>query len=65
MTASEVKKQVLWFDDGKRPNVADELAKDVINENFASFGDAHECSRGHGYMGGTCPAALRQGPPSS
>jgi D-3-phosphoglycerate dehydrogenase len=27
MTASQVRKQVLWFDDGKRPNVTDELAK--------------------------------------
>src|SRR5690606_15005290 len=28
MAASKVRKQVLWFDDGKRPNVADELAKE-------------------------------------
>jgi hypothetical protein len=45
--------------------IAAELARDMVDDNFASFGDAHSSSCGHGYMGGTCPAALCQGAPSA
>jgi Lipase (class 3) len=45
--------------------IAAELAKDMVDENFASFGAAHSVSCGHGYMGGICPAAVCQGEPSS
>jgi hypothetical protein len=45
--------------------IATELAKDVVDENFASFGDAHSSRCGHGYMGGTCPAAVCQAAPST
>jgi len=38
--------------------IAAEIAKDVVDENFASLGDAHSSQCGHGYMGGTCPAAV-------
>jgi pimeloyl-ACP methyl ester carboxylesterase len=44
--------------------IAAELAKDVVDKNFASFGDAHSSRCGHGYMGGTCPAAVCLGAPS-
>jgi pimeloyl-ACP methyl ester carboxylesterase len=44
--------------------IAAELAKDMVDGNFASFGDAHSSRCGHGYMGGTCPAAVCQGVPS-
>jgi hypothetical protein len=38
--------------------IAAELGEDVIEGNFASFGDAHSTACGHGYMGGVCPAAV-------
>jgi hypothetical protein len=44
--------------DERLMEIAAELAKDVIDEHFTSLGDAHSCQCGHGYMGGTCPAAL-------
>jgi hypothetical protein len=44
--------------------IAAELAKDMVDESFASFGDAHSSRWAHGYMGGACPAAICQGPPS-
>jgi Lipase (class 3) len=42
--------------------IAAELGKDILDENFSSFGDAHSSQCGHGYMAGTCPAAVCQGP---
>jgi hypothetical protein len=45
--------------------IAAELAKDVIQENFSSFGAAHSSACGHGYMGGTCPAAVCAGAPTA
>jgi hypothetical protein len=42
-----------------------ELAKDMVDDNFASFGDDHSSRCGPGYMGGTCPAAVCQGAPNS
>ncbi len=45
--------------------IAAELAKDVIADNFSSFGDAHSSACGHGYMGGTCPAAVCAGAPAA
>jgi pimeloyl-ACP methyl ester carboxylesterase len=44
--------------------IAAELAKDMVDGNFASFGDAHSSRCGHGYMSGTCPAVICPGPPS-
>ena len=44
--------------------IAAELAKDMVDENFASFGDAHSSRCGQGYMGGTCPPNICQGAPS-
>lgn len=41
--------------------IAAEIAKDVIEDSFASLGDAHSSQCGHGYMGGTCPAAVCAG----
>ena len=45
--------------------IAAELAKDMVDENFASFGDAHSSRCGQGYMGGTCPPNICRGAPSS
>jgi pimeloyl-ACP methyl ester carboxylesterase len=45
--------------------IAAELAGDVIDWNFSSFGDAHRCACGFGYMSGTCPAAVCQGAPTA
>ena len=44
--------------------IAAELAKDMVDENFASFGDAHSSRCGQGYMGSTCPPNICQGAPS-
>jgi triacylglycerol lipase len=41
--------------------IAAEIAKDVIDDSFASLGNAHSSQCGHGYMGGTCPAAVCAG----
>jgi Lipase (class 3) len=38
-----------------------ELGKDIYDEDFSSFGDAHSCLCGYGYMSGTCPAAVCKG----
>jgi hypothetical protein len=46
-------------------DVAAELAEDVIDWDFSSFGEAHSCACGHGYMGGTCPAAVCQAAPTA
>jgi hypothetical protein len=35
--------------------IAAELARDMVDENFASFADAYSSRCGQGYMGGTCP----------
>ena len=43
--------------------VAFELGKDIYDEDFSSFGDAHSCACGYGYMSGTCPTAVCQEPP--
>ena len=42
MAQHNVQKQVLWFDDGKRPNVADELAKekDIVVHRLSTAGPA-------------------------
>ena len=37
-----------------------ELARDIYDEDFSSFGNAHSCLCGYGYMSGTCPAAVCQ-----
>jgi hypothetical protein len=42
--------------------IAYELAKDIYDDNFSSFGNAHSCMCGFGYMSGTCPTAVCQGP---
>jgi pimeloyl-ACP methyl ester carboxylesterase len=49
--------------DERLAEVAFELGKDLYDEDFSSFGDAHSCACGHGYMGGTCPLAVCQGAP--
>jgi hypothetical protein len=51
--------------DERLVEVSAELAKDVIDRNFSSFADAHSVACGHGYMGGTCPAAVCQGAASA
>ena len=49
--------------DERLAEVAFELGKDIYDEDFSSFGDAHSCACGRGYMGGTCPTAVCQGAP--
>jgi len=49
--------------DERLAEVAFELGKDLYDEDFSSFGDAHSCACGHGYMGGTCPTAICQKAP--
>jgi hypothetical protein len=44
-------------------DTAFELGKDIYDEDFSLFGDAHSCLCGLGYMSGTCPAAVCQGAP--
>ncbi|MEM7022008.1 MAG: lipase family protein [Pseudomonadota bacterium] len=41
--------------------IAGEIAKDAVDWNFSSFGDAHSSACGHGYMSGACPASVCQG----
>jgi pimeloyl-ACP methyl ester carboxylesterase len=49
--------------DERLAEVAFELGKDIYEEDFTSFGEAHSCACGQGYMGGTCPIAVcRQAP---
>ena len=43
--------------------VVAELAEDVVDWDFSSFGQAHSCACGEGYMGGTCPIAVCQAAP--
>jgi pimeloyl-ACP methyl ester carboxylesterase len=38
--------------------IAFELARDIYDQNFSSFGNAHSCLCGFGYMSGTCPTAV-------
>jgi pimeloyl-ACP methyl ester carboxylesterase len=40
-----------------------ELAEDIYDEDFSSFGNAHSCLCGFGYMSGTCPSAVCQKAP--
>jgi hypothetical protein len=47
--------------DERLAEVAFELGKDIYDENFSSFGNAHSCLCGFGYMSGTCPAAVCSG----
>jgi hypothetical protein len=49
--------------DERLAEVAFELGKDIYDEDFSSFGDAHSCACGYGYMSGTCPTAVCQGAP--
>jgi hypothetical protein len=49
--------------DARLLEVAAELAEDVIDWDFSSFGKAHSCACGQGYMGGTCPIAVCQAAP--
>lgn len=49
--------------DERLAEVALELGKDIYDEDFSSFGEAHSCACGQGYMGGTCPIAVCQGAP--
>jgi pimeloyl-ACP methyl ester carboxylesterase len=51
--------------DERLGEVAFELGKDIYDEDFSSFGDAHSCLCGFGYMSGTCPSAVCQGPPGA
>ena len=51
--------------DERLAEVALELGKDLYDEDFSSFGEAHSCACGHGYMGGTCPLAVCQAAPSA
>jgi Lipase (class 3) len=44
-------------------DIAFELAKDIYDEDFSSFGNAHSCRCGFGYMSGTCPATVCPGSP--
>jgi pimeloyl-ACP methyl ester carboxylesterase len=41
--------------------IAAEIARDVVDESFASLGAAHNSLCGHGYMSGTCPASVCAG----
>lgn len=48
--------------DERLVEMAAEIARDVAEENFDSLGAAHNSGCGHGYMGGTCPASVCEGP---
>ena len=47
--------------DERLVEIAAEIGKAVIDESFASLGDAHNSQCGHGYMGGACPASVCAG----
>jgi triacylglycerol lipase len=49
--------------DERLGEIALELGEDIYKEDFSSFGNAHSCRCGYGYMSGTCPAAVCQGAP--
>jgi pimeloyl-ACP methyl ester carboxylesterase len=51
--------------DERLAEVAFELGKDIYDDDFSSFGDAHSCGCGFGYMSGTCPAAVCGGAPAA
>jgi hypothetical protein len=46
--------------DERLAEIALELGEAVYNESFSSFGNAHSCACGCGYMSGTCPTAVCQ-----
>lgn len=44
-------------------SIALEIGEDIYDQDFSSFGNAHSCMCGFGYMSGTCPAAVCQKAP--